>query len=113
MARKKQRKRRSPKRARRILFLCTGSIVLIVVLCLAVGSCWAEIISKYQEKKDLEKQLVNLKDQEEELKADVKKMQDPDYVARYAREKYLYSKDGEYVIQLPEDNTKSNAEEEK
>lgn len=111
MPRKKRRTRRSPKRTRRILILCTGSIVLIVVLCLAVGSCWAEIISKYQEKRDLEKQLVDLKDKEEELKADVKKMQDPDYVARYAREKYLYSKDGEYVIQLPEDKKSTKKEE--
>ena len=28
------------------------------------------------------------------LKVEVEKLQDPDYVARYAREKYLYSKDG-------------------
>ena len=113
MAGNRRRKRKSLKRARRILFLCTGSIVLIVALCLAVGSCWAEIISKYNEKRDLEKKLVDLKDQEEELKADVKKMQDPDYVARYAREKYLYSKDGEYVIQLPEDDKKTSTEEDK
>ena len=30
------------------------------------------------------------------------KLQDPDYVARYAREKYLYSKDGEIIIRIPE-----------
>ena len=32
----------------------------------------------------------------------VTKLQDPDYVARYAREKYLYSKDGEIIIRIPE-----------
>ena len=101
------------KNTRRILFLCTGSIILIVTLCLAVGSCWADIISKYQEKKELEKELVNLKEKEEQLKVDVKKMQDPDYVARYAREKYLYSKDGEFVIQLPDDDKKNTKSEEK
>ena len=41
-------------------------------------------------------------DKEEELKATVTKLQDPDYVARYAREKYLYSKDGEIIIRIPE-----------
>lgn len=100
MARKKSKTK--IKNTRRLLILCTGSIVLIVVLCLAVGNCWAEIFSKYQEKRKLEKELIDLKEKEEELKVDVKKMQDPDYVARYAREKYLYSKDGEYVIQIPE-----------
>ncbi len=102
MARKKSKTK--IKNTRRLLVLCTGSIVLIVGLSLTVGNCWAEIFSKYQEKKKLEKELVELKEKEEKLKVDVKKMQDPDYVARYAREKYLYSKDGEYVIQIPEED---------
>ena len=25
-----------------------------------------------------------------------------DYIARYAREKYLYSKDGEFILKIPE-----------
>ena len=29
-------------------------------------------------------------------------MQDPEYIARYLREKYLYSKDGEDIIRIPE-----------
>lgn len=111
MPKRKRTRRRSKKNARRILFLCTGSIILIVVLCLAVGNCWADIISKYQEKRQLEKELISLKEKEEQLKVDVKKMQDPDYVARYAREKYLYSKDGEYVIQLPDDDKKETKKE--
>ena len=45
--------------------------------------------------------LEELQKEEEELKADVERLQDPDYVARYAREKYLYSKDGEFIIKLP------------
>ena len=111
MPKRRRRRKASVKNTRRILFLCTGSIILIVVLCFAVGNCWADIISKYQEKKQLEKELVNLKEKEEQLKVDVKKMQDPDYVARYAREKYLYSKDGEYVIQIPDDDKKEVKEE--
>ncbi|MGN0973347.1 MAG: septum formation initiator family protein [Bacilli bacterium] len=101
------KKKSKIKNRRRLLFLCTGSIVLIVVLCLAVGNCWVEIFDKYQEKRELENKLVELKEKEEELKVDVKKMQDPDYVARYAREKYLYSKDGEIVIQIPDDEESS------
>ena len=34
---------------------------------------------------------------------DADKLQDPDYIARYAREKYFYSKDGEYIIKIPEE----------
>ena len=36
-------------------------------------------------------------------KDDIKKLNDPDYVARYAREKYLYSKNGELIIRIPDD----------
>ena len=43
-----------------------------------------------------------LKDKEDELNNTVTKLQDPDYVARYAREKYLYSKDGEIIIRIPD-----------
>ena len=37
-------------------------------------------------------ELEKLKDKEDELNKTVTKLQDPDYVARYAREKYLFSK---------------------
>ena len=52
-------------------------------------------------KEAAEVQIKELQKEEEELKADVERLQDPVYVARYAREKYLYSKDGEFIIKLP------------
>ena len=54
------------------------------------------------QKQDLDNKLTDLKDKEAELRVDVDKLQDPDYIARYAREKYLYSKDGEFIIKIPE-----------
>ena len=54
-------------------------------------------------KKDLDNELVRLKEKEEELKVDVNKLHDPNYVSRYAREKYYFTnKEGEYVFKLPE-----------
>ena len=41
------------------------------------------------------------KEKEDELKVDASKLQDPDYIARYAREKYSYSKDGEIILRIP------------
>ncbi len=46
-----------------------------------------------------------MKDEEDKLNSDIKKLKDPEYVARYAREKYMYSKDGELIIRLPDDDT--------
>ena len=49
--------------------------------------------------------IASLKEEQEKLNLDLKKLEDPEYVARYAREKYMYSKDGELIIRLPDDDT--------
>ena len=59
-----------------------------------------EIYDKYKEKQELDQKLADLKDKEAELRVDVDKLQDPDYIARYAREKYLYSKNGEKILKI-------------
>ena len=91
------------KMRRRVLFLWVGSLVIIVATTFTIGKYWVEIYDKYQEKKELEIKLTKLKEKESVLKVDAKKLQDPDYVARYAREKYLYSKDGEIILRMPEE----------
>ncbi len=91
------------KARRRMLFLGLTSIIIIFVMTFTIGRYWVEIFDKYQEKKLLEEELLTLKEKEEELKVDANKLQNPDYVARYAREKYLYSKEGEFILQIPEE----------
>ena len=86
-----------------MLFLGIGSITIIIVMTLSIGKYWVEIFNKYQEKKELDNELVSLKEKEEQLRVDAGKLQDPDYVALYAREKYLYSKDGEFILQIPDE----------
>ena len=39
-------------------------------------------------------------DDEETLKDEINRLQDPEYMARYAREKYLYSKKDEIIIKI-------------
>ena len=91
------------KSRRRMLFLGLTSIIVIVATTFTIGKYWIEIYDKYQEKNRLEKELVSLKNKEKKLKMDANKLQDPDYIARYAREKYLYSKDGEFILKIPEE----------
>ena len=91
------------KSRRRMILLGFTSIIIIFVMTFTIGKYWVEIFEKYQEKKELDKELTLLKEKEEELKVDAKKLQNPDYVARYAREKYRYSKDGEFILQIPEE----------
>ncbi len=91
------------KKKRRMFFLGISSVIVIVVMTFTIGKYWVEIYEKYQEKKELDKKLIALKEEEERLKVDADKLQDPDYIARYAREKYLYSKDGEFILKIPEE----------
>ena len=91
------------KSRRRMLFLGLTSIIVIVATTFTIGKYWIEIYDKYQEKNRLEKELVSLKNKEKKLKVDANKLRDPDYIARYAREKYLYSKDGEFILKIPEE----------
>ena len=90
------------KRTRRMLFLGLGSIAIIITMTLTIGKYWVDIFDKYKEKQELEEKLSELQAREKELKLDANKLQDPDYIARYAREKYSYSKDGEFIIKIPE-----------
>ena len=52
------------------------------------------------EKEDLNKELTELKEEEDILKSEVNKLKDPVYIAKYAREKFLYSGDDEYIIRM-------------
>ena len=76
--------------------------VLGFLLIETVAKTSYELYTKSKEKREFIEELANLKDKEEELKGQVNKLQDPDYIARYAREKYLYSKDGEIIIRIPD-----------
>lgn len=87
---------------RKFLVIAVVYIVLGILLFDTVAKTGYQIYTKTKEKKEFERQLAELKDEEEQLKGQVTKLQDPDYIARYAREKYLYSKDGEIIIRIPE-----------
>ena len=85
------------------LFIPICSLILITIF-VSVGSYWLKIAEKYQERQELQSEIVALKEKEGELKVDVERLEDPDYVARYAREKYMYSKEGEIILRLPDED---------
>jgi cell division protein DivIC len=86
---------------RRLLLLGTSSVIAIILITFSIFNYWVEIYKKAQQKQFFTKELVKLREQEDNLKSEIQKLQDPDYIARYAREKYLYSKDGEFIIRIP------------
>ena len=93
------------KRAKRRLFcLFTIFVLLITYVSYSTVTYWDEILSNKKEEKILKEKYANLLEDKEILEDDVVKLQDPEYVAKYAREKYLYSKDGELIIKIIDEN---------
>lgn len=96
---KKKRKRKIKSKIK-VLFV-------LIVFCLVTGTlgynCLGNILKINElkrEKKELENQLVVLQEEKEVLESDISKLEDPDYIAKYVREKYLYSKEGELILRL-------------
>lgn len=105
MAQKKKRKVVKAAKRRLVIF-GTLSIAMIIYFFVTLATYSVRIAELSQQKKELSSQMVSLKDDEENLKLEIQKLQDPDYIARFARENYLYSKDGEYVIKIEDKQQK-------
>lgn len=105
MSKKVVVKRLKPKKSKaRLVFLVPLASVLSILMVVSIGSYWVQIIDKYQEKRYLDSKMMELKEKEDELQVDVNKLQNPDYVARYAREKFGYSKAGEVILMFKNRN---------
>lgn len=88
---------------RRLTIFGTISLIAIVFFFASLLYNIYTIYNLTLEKKNLEKEYLLLQEESEELKTDIEKLNDPNYLANYAREHYLYSKNGEYVLQLTQD----------
>lgn len=95
------KKKTISKKAKRRMFLATFLLFgLITFLAFSLFGYWTQIYDNVKRTKELKAEYKQLSKQEKQLKSDATKLQDPDYVARYARETYLYSKDGEKIIRV-------------
>lgn len=83
-----------------LLFL----IGMVIIVFSGLARDWVAIGNNIIQKKKLEKEYQELQEKQEVLEQEVVKLQDPEYVLRYAREKYGYSKDGELIIRINGNN---------
>ena len=93
-------KRVSKKSKRRLMIFGVLSILAIGYFFVTLFSYTYNYISLRNEEKKLRNELVSLQDEKANLKIEIEKLNDPEYVARYAKENFLYSADGEYVIKI-------------
>jgi len=102
LATKKTVKKKPKKKAFRVLCFGAASFLFISFFFGLVVNASIDILNKYKEKEKLNSELLALKEKEQELSLDVEKLKDPEYIARYLREKFYYSKEGEYIIKIPD-----------
>lgn len=104
--------KRVPKASkRRLTILGPISIVLILYFLFNIGMYGYRLITLSAQERALKETLVSLQAEEESLKIEIQKLKDPDYLARYARENYLYSKDGEYIIKIKDSKEEETKED--
>ena len=104
--------KRVPKASKRRLVFLTP-LILFVLFYFLFTVCYygINLISLKKEHTNLSNDLIKLQAEEKKIKNEIEKLRDPDYLARYAREHFLYSKDGEYIIRLEKENNIQEKEE--
>ena len=92
--------KRTKKDKRRVLLGLLVISIMLSYLSVFVYNYWNQILTNEIEKTKLMNEYEALLKAEDELNSEITKMQDPEYIAKYAREKYGYSKNDEVIIKV-------------
>ena len=92
--------RLSKKSKRRLIMICFLMLLCVGIIVTSVLKDLITIMDNKKKTVALQARYNELLKEEKELKAEVTKLKDPEYVARYARETYFYSFFGEVIIKM-------------
>lgn len=92
-------KERFKKTYRGIAYMLLGCALMYVLFNNAMS-----VLSRQEEITKLEAQMRQVEKEKAELENEVELLGNDDYVTRYARENYVFTRDGEQVAILPENN---------
>ena len=95
-----KKKRKASKHKIRFFFAFVVFFGITSVLGYNLLSNILDIKKMEVRKKELNNKIVTLKEEKKVLESDIKKLEDSDYIAKYVREKYFYSKDGELILKM-------------
>ena len=84
-----------------LVYMITGC-TLIYVLCSSAMS----VLSTQDDIAKLEKEVAQVTKEKEDLENEIDLLNNDDYVTRYARENYVFTREGEEVAILPETDSK-------
>ena len=100
MKKKSKKKKKLSYSKLRILI---GFILFCIVSSFLVYNCFSNIRmigNMKEEKKALEEKIIKLQEEKEILEGNLLKLEDPEYIAKYVREKYYFSKNGELILKM-------------
>lgn len=92
--------KKSKKEKKRLFLITIAIISLISVLVGSVYSDWKTILKNRRLEVELNNKYENLKLEEEKLSAEITKLGDESYLARYAKEEYMLSEEGDTIIKM-------------
>lgn len=98
MAKSKRRVKKTTVRRLRVFGVLSLICILYFIFCLCYEMY--EIHKLKIEERELREEYKKLKKDAKDLEVKIEQLNDPEYLASYARENYSYSKDGEYIIKL-------------
>lgn len=94
----------SKKERKRLLLISISIVALLIVLVGSVYSDWKQILQNRRAEAELTKKYEILLEDELKLSAEITKLQDDAYLARYAKEKYMLSSEGDTIIKILNSN---------
>ncbi|EAC8501156.1 septum formation initiator family protein [Listeria monocytogenes] len=103
---KKTRSRRRIALFRRLAFMAIIFVVVGGLLTVTYTKQALTLKEKKAKQVQVDKKMVAMKDEEEALNEQIKKLHNDDYIAKLARSEYYLSKDGEIIFNIPEENSK-------
>lgn len=95
-----KKKKKISKRKVRFLFAFIVFVGITSVLGYNLFSNILNIRDMEIQKRELNDKIASLQEEKKTLESDIKKLENSDYIAKYVREKYFYSKEGELILRL-------------
>ncbi|EPU7207908.1 FtsB family cell division protein [Listeria monocytogenes] len=103
---KKTRSRRRIALFRRLAFMAIIFAVVVGLLTITYTKQVLTLKEKKEKQVQVDKKMVAMKDEQDSLNEQIKKLHNDDYIAKLARSEYYLSKDGEIIFNIPEENSK-------
>ncbi len=92
--------KKTKREKKRLMAISIVIVALIISLVNSVAKDWVKVMENKNKIEELSVAYENLLNDEEKLISQVTRLQDEDYIARYAKEKYMYSGNGEIIIRM-------------